>query len=484
MKRSVLGHIKADPCDICGDKGVIEAIITCCECKISRQHLYCMRVVTTEVPPFWVCEECEREKLFSPKANDKEEKHEDCTQKVSSLIKKNTKSPNKNGFASRFNFKEKRVNTGRTKYITCEEAVKLSSGASKSEQHPSRNAFNSKHSSSKSMPPPREKSLTKIYGATKFEPQLQLPVVQKSIATKEKSDFLSPRKRGDTTESIKSTKSFTKVPTKEADVRRHIEVPKSSKKLEKTRTQENTKMAESKVSPPAKEEADVEVPKSLKQVQKNNMETGGENHGNVEAGSSGEPNLKRGESEIVSEIYYTSIPTFHSYWKGSFYLLNEHEKMNCAFKAHPPSTVHNKVYETLKKMPENMYFELVPIYQVWEDICRGYCPDKNDIGLYFFPRFKNSYDKCTSLMEFLWSQNMVMKTYVDGVELLVLSSRFLQLDSQKFEGSYFLWGLFRKKMVQKSKSSSGQTGAVDNTGSKCADFPPGFEKIQKPPPKA
>ncbi|KAI3736862.1 hypothetical protein L2E82_26849 [Cichorium intybus] len=403
----------ADPCDICGDKGVIEAIITCCECKISRQHLYCMRVVTTEAPQFWVCEECEREKLFSPKASDKEEKHEACTQKVSSLIKKNTKSPNKNGFANRFNFKEKRVNTGRTKYITCEEAVKLSSGASKSEQQPLRNAFSSKHSSSKSMPPPREKSLTKIYGATKFEPQLQQPVVQKSIATKEKSDCLSPRKRADTTESIKSTKSFTKVempPTKEADVRRHIEVPKSSKKLEKNRTQESTKMAESKVSPPAKEEADVEVPKSLKEVEKTNMETGtGTTKEEADVESSGEPNLKRGESEIVSEIYYTSIPTFHSYWK---------------------------------------------------------------------------YDKCTSLMEFLWSQNIVMKSYVDGVELLVLSSRFLQLDSQQFEGSYFLWGLFRKKMVQKSKSSSGQTGVVDNTGSKCADFPPGFEKIQKPPPGA
>lgn len=499
----------ADPCDICGDIGVFEAIMTCCDCKISRQHLYCMRVVTTEAPQFWLCEECERKKLFSPKSSAKEQIHEPSKQKVPNLIPKNTrvlKCPNKNAFASRFNFKEKRVNTGRTKYISCEEAVKLSSGANKS---PSKNAFGSKYSSSKSMAPPREKSLSKIYGDNKFETHSQQPVVQKSSGVKEKNDFLSPLKRVDDTESIKSKKSSRRVERTNTE----FLSPKSSQKLEKTNTQASKKIEKSEVpitkeeadmevtkstkkdkktntkesimrgkievSPPTIEESDIKVSKSPKKVEESEMKTGGENDADVEAGSCGEPNLTTGAT------HHTSIPAFHSYWKGTFYLPKEYENLNAAFKAHPPSCVLKKVYDTIKKMPDNIKFELIPIHEIW-DIFQGYCPDRDDIGVYFFPRFKNRFDECTSLMDFLWSKNMVMKSHVDEVELLVFHSRLL-LNSQEFEGNYFLWGVFRPKSKgapEKSKSivvyeSFGQRGGVDTTPIKIEDCPPGFEKLRK-----
>ncbi|GKC75392.1 SHI related sequence 1-like protein, partial [Tanacetum coccineum] len=63
------------PCQICGDQGVPEAIITCCQCKSSREHLYCMQVLTTEVPTFWHCDECKETKLASPKTAVKEHTH-------------------------------------------------------------------------------------------------------------------------------------------------------------------------------------------------------------------------------------------------------------------------------------------------------------------------------------------------------------------------------------------------------------------------
>ena len=63
----------------------------------------------------------------------------------------------------------------------------------------------------------------------------------------------------------------------------------------------------------------------------------------------------------------------------------------------------------------------------------------------------------------------------------------------EFEGSYFLWGVFRPNNVKKEASSSksmivheiyGQKGVIDSQGSTCADFPPGFERIQKLPPQS
>ncbi|CAH1442949.1 unnamed protein product [Lactuca virosa] len=331
-----------------------------------------MRVVTTEAPQFWLCEECERKKLFSPtKTTDKEQIPEVLIQKNTRVLK----SPNKSAFASRFNFKEKRVNTGRTKYISCDEAVKLSSGVNKSEQHPPssrNNGFSCKHGSSRSMPPPHSIKSTKC-SSVRVE------------RTNTKS--FSPR-------------SEVLPPTKEeAD----IEVSKSSKKVEKTITQEITKMAKSEVLSPTKEEAEIEVPKSSKKVDETNMKRGGnKNDADVEAR---EVYLTMGGPGPVSEMHDTSIPALHSYWK---------------------------------------------------------------------------YEKCT-LTEFLWNKKLVMKSYVDEVELFVLSSKFLQLNSQEFEGNYFLWGVFRANMVKKDTSSNSIV-VHQNQNENANDFPPGFEKMHNPPP--
>ncbi|CAI9111846.1 OLC1v1012173C3 [Oldenlandia corymbosa var. corymbosa] len=49
---------KAALCDICGDVGVIEAIVTCARCKVNCEHLYCMRIVAYEYPEIWYCDDC------------------------------------------------------------------------------------------------------------------------------------------------------------------------------------------------------------------------------------------------------------------------------------------------------------------------------------------------------------------------------------------------------------------------------------------
>lgn len=86
--------------------------------------------------------------------------------------------------------------------------------------------------------------------------------------------------------------------------------------------------------------------------------------------------------------------------RGSFNLPNGHEIYNGAFRAHPPSNVHSKVYEALHKMPENICFELLPI----PDLFQGDSPYKDDIGLYFFPRYKKRFISSffTNLIYIFW----------------------------------------------------------------------------------
>ncbi|XP_024971997.1 uncharacterized protein LOC112510879 [Cynara cardunculus var. scolymus] len=385
---------KDKPCDICGDDGVFEAIVTCCECKIARQHLYCMRIFRTEVPPFWSCEECDQNKLVSPRPSFKEHLPEASTQKAPSLmqtISRTSGGQNKNAFASRFNFVEQRVHTGKTKYISCEEAVKLSSFAKQSDP-PSKNAFCSAHGSSKLMPPPRERTLIKTpqqERTTKFEPQLQQPVVQKSTSLKAEKAIPSLRNRGDAAQCVKSCKR------------------------ERANTEREMKTAKSEVLPPRKEVADtrmhIEVPKSSKRSETANTKAGGKNHANEEAGScdAGKPNPTRGMP--VSEMSRPYIPALHAYWK---------------------------------------------------------------------------YDNSNSIMDFLWRKNLLMRSSVDGVELLVLPSTLLQPHSQEFQGNYFLWGVFRRIRHPSILKKAVQDGKVGDTRPLLEakrepydDCPPGFQEI-------
>ncbi|XVE54700.1 hypothetical protein DITRI_Ditri03aG0103000 [Diplodiscus trichospermus] len=51
--------VEGEPCDICGDVGFEVNIATCFQCKIAREHCYCMRKVLFTIPEIWFCEKCQ-----------------------------------------------------------------------------------------------------------------------------------------------------------------------------------------------------------------------------------------------------------------------------------------------------------------------------------------------------------------------------------------------------------------------------------------
>ncbi|KAI3807416.1 hypothetical protein L1987_23343 [Smallanthus sonchifolius] len=523
-------------CDICGDPGVTEAIFTCSECKVAHEHLYCMRELRTKLPTFWRCEDCDRNKLVLPKRTDKEQK----TQKISTLMERSplvVEGPNKNHIASQFNFKEKWVDKGKTKYLSCDEAVKLSSGSMKI-NHTPRKEFHSAQGMSKSMSPPRvfqqstglkEKATPSIKSPARertsikspqeatpsiksparertsikspqeernFKANLQQPIFQQSSVPKEKA-----------TPSIKSPareRTGIKSPQEERNSKANLQQPvfkqssgpkekavplqnrgnatqpvnsaMPSRRVERTNPEREMNTTKNELLS-SKKEADIirhiEVPKVLKKLER--TETSGcKNAADVEAGRSDAvtPNLACGLP--VSEMRDPFIPSLNSYWKGWLYIPNGPRKFNGAFKAHPPSRTNCKVYETLKKMPETIHFELVPDHEIRMEI---FPAERDDIGLYFLPIFKRSEDD-RSIIDFISSQNLVMKGYVDGVELLVLSSRVLPSHCQEFQGNYFLWGVFRRRKTVKKVAD--KRPLMEANREPCGDVPPGFKKICMP----
>ncbi|KAH0743319.1 hypothetical protein KY290_031312 [Solanum tuberosum] len=133
-------------------------------------------------------------------------------------------------------------------------------------------------------------------------------------------------------------------------------------------------------------------------------------------------------------------------WKGSFDILGalEHapEIFNNFIEAHPPCRVRRKVYEFSGLLPDTLKLELVPRGDIWPSLFNNHYPGKEDIGLYFFSSGRNRSERYIALVEFMRTKDLVMRTLINDVELLILASTTLCSDSQRWNSEHFLWGLF------------------------------------------
>uniref|UniRef100_A0A3Q7GX49 AIPP2-like SPOC-like domain-containing protein n=1 Tax=Solanum lycopersicum TaxID=4081 RepID=A0A3Q7GX49_SOLLC len=129
-------------------------------------------------------------------------------------------------------------------------------------------------------------------------------------------------------------------------------------------------------------------------------------------------------------------------WKGNFDILGELELAPGYIQAHSPCRVRRKVYEFSGRLPDTLKLELVPRGDIWASLFNGYIPDKEDIGLYFFASERERSDRYIALVEFMHSKDLVLRTLINDVELIILTSTALCSDSQSWNSEHFLWGLF------------------------------------------
>ncbi|XP_056683955.1 uncharacterized protein [Spinacia oleracea] len=163
---------------------------------------------------------------------------------------------------------------------------------------------------------------------------------------------------------------------------------------------------------------------------------------------------------VVLDSYLPNHPAMTPTWRGTFKIRNEALPCNIfdEIQAHPPCKVHSKVYKLSKQFPETLEFEMLPQWNTRISIFEDDIPSELDIGLYFLsPRMsdlnRGSKPEITStvgheqsyclLLEYLDKHELLLKTQIDKVELLVFSSKYLPEGSRKIYRKHFLWGILQ-----------------------------------------
>ncbi|XP_022775820.1 uncharacterized protein LOC111317637 isoform X2 [Durio zibethinus] len=128
---------------------------------------------------------------------------------------------------------------------------------------------------------------------------------------------------------------------------------------------------------------------------------------------------------------FPNYPALEPTWCGSFEILDSVSRSEFfdGCLAHPPGKVHHKALEFSKPMPGVLLCTLLPGSDVWVDVFHDDCPNLEDVSLYFFPdSYERSKQQYTHLLGHMETQDLVIRSCVDGVELLIFSSTRLHGD--------------------------------------------------------
>ncbi|KAL8148648.1 uncharacterized protein LOC141708394 isoform X2 [Apium graveolens] len=146
--------------------------------------------------------------------------------------------------------------------------------------------------------------------------------------------------------------------------------------------------------------------------------------------------------KVAAEEPLPTDPASDASWMGSFILKDE--ETSISLQAHLTSKGLSKVEIFSKEMPKVLDFELFSYKDFLKTVFKGCDPEVKDIGLYFFPDNRTRPDVYISHLELL-SENYFLRSCIDGVELLVFSSKVLHKDHPKLDKCDFLWGIYRRR---------------------------------------
>ncbi|XP_048329114.2 PHD finger-containing protein 6 isoform X1 [Ziziphus jujuba] len=403
------------PCEICGGDGYAELIATCIKCNVTSEHVYCMLKVRKEGPHDWVCESCS-----PPESARKEEAfgsphvlHGDGEQLSAPSKVHNTSS------LQAHSKRPKHAATSKVKFIPTEEVIRLSSGGTtRTTLSPKRGFSNFKASMCRTTPI-KPKILTLI-SPVKKRPRYGSMRILSQI------DQHTPQ-------NLKETRE-TKAPAyaKEYESKKELNAVLPAKEVNSTKANEEkgTNNASSATSKSIR---------CLSMTSRNIFNAAEQKNADFE-----EKHL----ANILPflHVYRTYFPALRVTWKGSFILgMDTSGESLGAYQAQPPSRVHRKAYKFAQTMPPVLHFKLLPQFE----LLRNNCLDLQDIALYFFPvdDIERSGQNQEWLFEHMEIQNLMMRSCVEDVELLIFTSKQLNVDSQNvmmmLKTERFLFGVFR-----------------------------------------
>ncbi|CAN1151835.1 Putative ribonuclease H protein At1g65750 [Linum perenne] len=474
-------------------------ITICSKCCVTMEHPYCMRTTQTfleeNIP--WVCEECE-EVIPDPTSL--------CTQNKVALGGLTTSGPSR----SRYPF-QKHVKPGKVKPISAEEVKKLSSGVELRTSKTTFTSNRVVAHKSSSVPVKENPRIDSGFAKTGRDGGRNINSTLSPSATRVPvkanpripSGFAKNGRGGERYLTFgPSTTRRSEVKMKKPSVTSSTPVLHQHQLIKDVGIKPLTTNAEDAMKPSQTSSTLVELnQQSHKEVMAEALHDGqqtekasgtplasaqNQNHMVKGKGSSSDSCASLGTKKLDVEaiasfvqklrFYEPYFPAKSASWTGRCKILGHaiakrgevHEgpmvqlshrlreayslSLECPMElqAHPASSIHRKAYELSLKMPVKLEVQLLPRSDIWTNLFHNDSPDLRDLALYIFPAVdvKSSEENYAKLLQCMEAEDLVIRTELDGFELLIFSSKHLHMDMQDiicyWSRKQFFWGIFRR----------------------------------------
>ncbi|KAJ8558470.1 hypothetical protein K7X08_005236 [Anisodus acutangulus] len=145
-----------------------------------------------------------------------------------------------------------------------------------------------------------------------------------------------------------------------------------------------------------------------------------------------------------------AMPLVDFIWRGSFNIWNKEYETLDGLVAHLSVKTCQKVYDEASLFPALLQLEMLPKIDVWPKSFTKSEPTDDNIALYFFPSDTRCEKEFDLLVEQMITEELALRAIVTNAELLVFTSTELPLLYWRFQGKYYLWGVFRTKRDSRS----------------------------------
>ncbi|KAG5248991.1 Zinc finger, PHD-type [Salix suchowensis] len=142
------------------------------------------------------------------------------------------------------------------------------------------------------------------------------------------------------------------------------------------------------------------------------------------------------------------VPQLECIWKGGFGIQKSGILISSCdgIQAHASSCASRKVHEIACKLPQKIVAEQASCLVLWPTQPSESQAKEENIALYFFAKDLESYESnYRILLEYMTKNDLGLKANIDGLDLLIFSSKLLPKRSQRWNQMLFLWGVFREK---------------------------------------
>ncbi|XP_072980155.1 uncharacterized protein [Typha angustifolia] len=425
-------------CDICGNIGFLEDIITCYRCKKASEHIYCTQNQSFVIPDVWHCGEC---LLNAPLYGGK----------IQHLSKKRM-SRDDNTFNTEGTNKFSNVKHGRSPVLIngCEDQLIGTSNPLFSSSVNKEAKFPFAVSPDKHSMQLISRKTSKIVENAKVK---FIPSEEVSFLTRGKS-FCKRTKLGASWHQSDGT--IARVPSCSQNTSAAMSTsPRSRSPL---LTQPNMGSFYAKVLPSPRRIVSTEhISKNNEVKIQKNKSAGTIINSYVQSKG---PVRQQMDLPATLIIYpsekLSSSPAPEFCWKGTFEFVDVVNQIFDGIQAHFPRQVLPKVYEASKQLPQKLKLEIVPRHDSWPKIFKLDPPDYADIGIYFSCALARYKEKYIRFLERISSRDCAMQAYMSNIRLLIYSSNVLPADFQCIDGQIYLWGLFqrcKKKNQDKQEQS-------------------------------